>query len=235
MKVGWQRVGHLFKSNERRFCSRKIGDLKLVFEPAGGQIKARSREVDPGTFCTLMSLTDDSSGGTAGLKFEILVERYYRPLYQFAFSLTQSESDACDLTQQTFYIWATKGHQLRDASKVKTWLFTSLHREFLESRRRQTRFPHHELSQVDFELPAVAPARVNQLDSAQVLQALAQVDQIYQAPVALFYLEDHSYKEIAEILDAPMGTVKSRIARGIAQLQKLLSSSSPGQSRKGAA
>src|SRR6185295_17433721 len=161
------------------------------------------------------------------LDFESLVARYYSSLYKFAYSLTQAEADACDLTQQTFYIWATKGHQLRDISKVKTWLFTTLHREFLETRRRQTRFPHYELSQVDSELPTVSPARVNQLDSGLVLQALAKVDQVYQAPVALFYLEDCSYKEIAEILEVPLGTVKSRIARGIAQLQKQLAASAP--------
>src|SRR3989449_9910898 len=176
-----------------------------------------------------MSHTDESA---KRLEFEGLVEQFYRPLYQFAFSLAQSESDACDLTQQTFYIWATKGHQLRDASKVKSWLFTTLHREFLESRRRQTRFPHYELDQVEPELPTVSPARVNQLDSAQVLQALAQVDEVYQAPVALFYLEDYSYKEIAEILSVPLGTVKSRIARGIGQLQKSLAASPPGHAQK---
>jgi len=55
-----------------------------------------------------------------------------------------------------------------------------------------------------------------------VLHALAQVDEIYQAPVALFYLEDCSYKEIADILNVPIGTVKSRMARGIAQLQTIL-------------
>ena len=164
--------------------------------------------------------------------FESLVEQYYRPLYQFAFSLTQSESDACDLTQQTFYIWATKGHQLRDVSKVKSWLFTTLHREFLESRRRQTRFPHYELSQVDEELPAISPARVNQLDSAQLLVALQQIDAVYHAPVALFYLEDYAYKEIAEILSIPMGTVKSRISRGIAQLQQALAGSPPAPQPK---
>src|SRR5438105_3275199 len=162
----------------------------------------------------------------SSLDFESVVARYYEPLYLFAFSLTQVEADACDLTQQTFYIWATKGHQLRDVSKVKTWLFTTLHREFLETRRRRTRFPHYELAQVDAELPVIPPARVNQLDSACVLQALGRVDEVYQAPVALFYLEDCSYKEIAEILEVPMGTVKSRIARGIAQLQKLLMASS---------
>src|SRR5438552_17317624 len=106
-----------------------------------------------------------------GLNFESIVARYYEPLYQFAFGLTQVEADACDLTQQTFYVWARKGHQLRDVSKVKTWLFTTLHREFLESRRRQTRFPHYELEQVDAELPSVSPARVNQLDSPRVVQA----------------------------------------------------------------
>jgi RNA polymerase sigma-70 factor (ECF subfamily) len=78
------------------------------------------------------------------------------------------------------------------------------------------------LSEVALELPSFSPRLVNQLDSAQVLQALAQVDEVYQAPVALFYLEDCPYKDIAEILDVPIGTVKSRMARGIAQLQKIL-------------
>jgi RNA polymerase sigma-70 factor (ECF subfamily) len=169
-----------------------------------------------------MSHTGDSGEKSVSLDFENLVASYYRSLYQFALSLTQAEADACDLTQQTFYVWATKGHQLRDASKVKSWLFTTLHREFLETRRRQARFPQYELSQVEIELPSLPPARVNQLDSAQVLQSLARVDQVYQAPVALFYLEEYSYKEIAEILAVPMGTVKSRIARGIAQLQRSL-------------
>jgi RNA polymerase sigma-70 factor (ECF subfamily) len=158
----------------------------------------------------------------SGLDFESVVARYYEPLFQFAFSLTRAEADACDLTQQTFYVWATKGHQLRDATKVKTWLFTTLHRAFLESRRRQVRFPHYELDEVPLDLPTLSPASVNQLDSAQVLHALAQVDEIYQAPVSLFYLEDCSYKEIAEILEVPIGTVKSRMARGIAQLQEIL-------------
>ncbi|HSU53704.1 MAG TPA: RNA polymerase sigma factor, partial [Candidatus Dormibacteraeota bacterium] len=171
-----------------------------------------------GTIRSLVSLTDDSADQSVSLDFESLVARYYSSLYKFAYSLTQAEADAGDLTQQTFYVWATKGHQLRDVTKVKTWLFTTLHREFLESRRRHVRFPHFELSQVDADLPTVAPARVNQLDSPKVLEALKKVDEVYQAPVALFYLQDCSYKEICEILDVPMGTVKSRIARGIGQL-----------------
>lgn len=163
------------------------------------------------------------------LNFESLVARYYEPLYQFAFSLTRAEADACDLTQQTFYVWATKGHQLRDVSKVKTWLFTTLHRAFLETRRRQSRFPHCELEEASPELPSLSPNLANHLDSAQVLNALSRVDDVYQAPVALFYLEDCSYKEIAEILDVPIGTVKSRMARGISQLHHLLTSGTPSK------
>lgn len=161
------------------------------------------------------------------MDFESLVNRFYRPLYQFALSLARTETDACDLTQQTFYVWATKGHQLRDPKKVKTWLFTTMHRQFLESRRRQIRFPHDPLESVSYELPAVLPVIADQLDSAQVLRALGRVDEVYQAPVALFYLEDRSYKEIAEILKVPMGTVKSRISRGLGQLQKLLADTPP--------
>jgi RNA polymerase sigma-70 factor (ECF subfamily) len=157
-----------------------------------------------------------------GLDFERLVACYYEPLYQFAFSLARDESDACDLTQQTFCIWAAKGHQLRDVSKVKTWLFTTLHREFLGTRRRQTRFPHIELEFAATELPVVSPPTVNRLDAGPALEALARLDEIYQAPVALFYLQDCSYNEIAEILDVPLGTVKSRLTRGLGRLHQLL-------------
>ncbi|MGH7976634.1 MAG: RNA polymerase sigma factor [Limisphaerales bacterium] len=156
------------------------------------------------------------------LDFDSLVAQFYEPLYQFAFSLTREEAGACDLTQQTFCVWAAKGHQLRDSSKVKTWLFTTLHREFLGARRRQNRFPHVDLDGAAEELPVVSPAAVNRLDTAQVLDALTQLDEIYRGPVALFYLQDYSYNEIAEILGVPLGTVKSRLTRGLTRLHQSL-------------
>ena len=171
-------------------------------------------------------------------QFEAIVCEHYEPLFRFALSLTREESDARDLTQQTFYVWATKGHQLRDISKVKTWLFTTLHRAFLETRRRRTRFPHYNLDEVSEQLPAFSPDLANRVDAAQVLPALARVDHVFQAAVALFYLEDCSYQDIADILEVPLGTVKSRIARGIAQLREILlgddsCASSPRYERSG--
>ena len=154
--------------------------------------------------------------------FEQLVERFYEPLYRFALSLTKREHEACDLTQHTFYMWATKGHQLRDKSKVKTWLFTTLHRAFLGSRRRENRFPHHEFDQVSHELPSQKATVVNDMDGNIVVEAIMSVDELYRAPLTLFYLEEHSYKEIAELLELPIGTVMSRLSRGKQQLRDLL-------------
>jgi RNA polymerase sigma-70 factor (ECF subfamily) len=165
------------------------------------------------------------------LDFENLVAAHYQPLYQFAFSLSRDEAESCDLTQQTFCIWATRGHQLRDSTKVKTWLFTTLHREFLASRRRKNRFPHTDLDSAEGELPAISPKSISQLDLEQVMTKLALVEEIYQAPVALFYLQDYSYQEIAEVLDVPIGTVKSRLARGLLRLNLLLSDAG-NQARK---
>jgi RNA polymerase sigma-70 factor (ECF subfamily) len=162
------------------------------------------------------------TNGRACLEFEDVVGRYYRPLYQFALSLTRSEADACDLTQHTFYTWSIKGEQLRDVSKARSWLFTTLHNAFLQRRRRETRFPHFELAEVDSELPCVSPQEASGLDSACVLNALSKIDELFRVPLALFYLEGCPYKQIALSLEIPLGTVKSRIARGIAQLQKHL-------------
>jgi RNA polymerase sigma factor (sigma-70 family) len=156
--------------------------------------------------------------------FEQIVSEHYESLYRFAYSLTQSEADAWDLAQQTFYLWSTKGHQLRDFSKVKGWLFTTLHRAFLAGRKRQTRFPHFEMSERESELPVIAPIVVNHLDSNEVMRALNELDEIYRGPIALFYLEDCPYQEIADILQIPIGTVKSRIARGLTQLRRNLAS-----------
>lgn len=155
-------------------------------------------------------------------QFDAIVREYYEPLFRFALSLVHVETDAWDLTQQTFYVWATKGHQLRDVSRVKSWLFTTLHRSFLVARKRQTIFSGDTLEDVLRQLPGLYAEPSNYPDYSKVLPALAKVDDIYQVALALYYLKGCSYQGIAAILGVPLGTVKSRIARGIAQLRELL-------------
>ena len=168
----------------------------------------------------------------AEIDFHRLVEEFYMPLYRFALSLSRRESDAMDLTQQTFYLWALKGHQLREASKVKTWLFTTLYREFLGKRRRDDRFVQADEGELLAEPAQITSTVGEELDASVVQEALHQLAEKYRAPLMLFYLQQHSYREIAEILSLPIGTVMSRISRGKAGLRKQLSDVSGREARK---
>jgi len=157
--------------------------------------------------------------------FEQLVRAHYAPLFRFALSLARDEVAAADLVQQTFYLWAAKGgQQLREARAARSWLLTTLHREFLGDCRQAQRFAHVEVTTAveEEELPHIAPEVVDQMDGRAVLQALRQVDEVYRAPLALYYLEEMTYKEIADTLEVPTGTVMSRLARGKDQLRHLL-------------
>jgi RNA polymerase sigma-70 factor (ECF subfamily) len=155
--------------------------------------------------------------------FTQLVDANYASLYRFALSLARNQADACDLTQQTFYIWATKGQMLRDAAKAKSWLFTTLYREFLRGRRRGGRITAlDDLPPGEADPPAPAIDLVAAMDAGVVVAALQEVDEVFRAPLTLFYLEELSYHEIAEALDVPVGTVMSRLSRGKAQLRTIL-------------
>jgi RNA polymerase sigma-70 factor, ECF subfamily len=159
----------------------------------------------------------------SGETFTQLVDAYYTPLYRFALSLTKNSSDAGDLTQQTFFIWAKKGEQLRDDSKAKSWLFTTLYREFLRIRRRAEHVTALEdLSPMESDPPAPTVDIVAGMDASLVVQALQEVDEVFRVPLTLFYLQEFSYREIAEALEVPIGTVMSRLSRGKAQLRSAL-------------
>ena len=156
-------------------------------------------------------------------EFEKIANRYYYDLYRFGFSLTRNEADARDLTQQTFYIWANKGYQVKNLANVKGWLFTTLHREFLQVCRRRSRYSDEPISEATQGLPEISADVVNRIDAHTVLQALGKIDGGYRDPLVLYYMQDLSYKEIAHALEIPLGTVQSRIARGKTHLFQRLS------------
>ena len=153
-------------------------------------------------------------------EFQELVDAHYQPLYRFGYSMAKDPDKAADLVQQTFCIWAEKGHQLKDRSKAKTWLFTTLYREFLAGARRSNKFPETELEQVDYHLSTSEKESGRGIDAKRAVAVLASLDETFRAPLTLFFLQQHSYKEIAQILDIPMGTVMSRISRGKDLLKK---------------
>lgn len=157
-----------------------------------------------------------------GVDFEYLVNAWYAPLYRFAISLTRTESAAADLTQQTFFLWASRGYQLRDTSKAKSWLFTTLYREYLAHYRTESRFVPHDYEGDHVAMPAEERSAADSIDGATVLAALQQVNELYRAPLTLFYLQELSYREIASVLRVPPGTVMSRLSRGKGMLRKIM-------------
>ncbi|MEO8354026.1 MAG: sigma-70 family RNA polymerase sigma factor, partial [Chthoniobacteraceae bacterium] len=105
---------------------------------------------------------------------------------------------------------------------ARTWLFTTLYRHFLRQRQRSARFVATELDDVEpsaLATPSLAEAHV---DGRLVLECLQRLDETFRAPLTLFYLDQLSYREIAEALEVPIGTVMSRLARGKDQLRALL-------------
>ncbi len=155
------------------------------------------------------------------LNFDEIVNAYYQPLYRFGYSLAKNEHEAGDLAQQAFFIYAEKGHSLRDMSKVKSWLFTTLYREFLRRKRKDSRMDNYEPEMLEVAGGSVEPHVRRSMDGHLALEALDEVDEVYREPLILFYLKDLAYKEIAEVLNVPIGTIMSRLSRGKAQLRDI--------------
>lgn len=155
--------------------------------------------------------------------FEQIVDAHYQGLYRFALSMCRREATAQDLVQQTFLQWAKKGHALRDASKVKTWLFTTIYREWLGIARREKKY-----EEVEFEADLHGSTQNEdegenpRVDSATLQAALEQLEPNYRAPLVLFYLKELSYRDIAETLGIPIGTVMSRLSRAKDSLRAIL-------------
>lgn len=149
-----------------------------------------------------------------------VVHEWYDPLYRFAVSLCQNPDDALDLTQSTFYKLSSKIEKLKDRSKVKSWMFSVLYREFIDQYRHRRRYPTTTLEFVPEQKSESSDKPGNHMDAAEVVEVLSQMDEKFRAPLALFYLEHFSYKEIAELLDVPIGTVMSRLRRGKDHLRK---------------
>lgn len=157
-----------------------------------------------------------------------LVDEHYANLYRFALSLARDEAEAADLTQQTYFQLATRGGQIRELAKARSWLFTTLRREFYRQRQQSGRFQSLDSDEsVDWDAPSGPDDEaLRAADVTVVMEALSKVREMFREPLVLFYLEDLSYREIAEILEVPIGTVMSRLSRGKSELRHHLSDSS---------
>src|SRR5260370_38826585 len=108
------------------------------------------------------------------MDYEQIVTSHYEGLYGFAYSLAGNSDDACELTQETFARLLAKGGQLRDRSKAKPWLFTTLYRIYLGWKRREALLPHLDICSVQFELPFVTPELVDPLQRHTDVQTVLE-------------------------------------------------------------
>ena len=147
-----------------------------------------------------------------------LVADHHQALYRYAYRLSGSVADAEDLAQQVFLIAQQKSDQVRDALCARGWLFTVLRNCYLKSFRG--RLP---MVVSDFDIDSVGDEAVEQpFDGEQLQLAIDALGEEFKIVVLMFYFEHRSYREIAALLDVPMGTVMSRLARAKAHLRRSL-------------
>jgi RNA polymerase sigma-70 factor, ECF subfamily len=154
-------------------------------------------------------------------QIQALVEQHYESLYRYAYRLSGSAADAEDLTQEAFCQAQLKLNQLRDPSRVKAWLFSILRNKYLHRRRDDRREVTLSLDSIG-DVAQPLPEPTLEVDAQRLQQVLNELPEEFRTPVILFYFDDFSYRDIADQMDLPIGTVMSRLARAKAHLRARL-------------
>src|SRR5262245_22599691 len=207
----WRWRGQVFTLNAP--TARDTGKVSVKLFPRSG-----NKSLTPGSCFK----RDDIMGLSGGQRtVERLVEAHYEALYRYAYRLGGSAADAEDLVQEAFCKAQANLSQLRDAERAKPWLFSILRNAYLH-RTRADRHPH--LVPLDAAADVAEPLNDSfpEIEPDLLQKALDELPEVFRTPVILFYFEDFSYRDIAEQMDLPIGTVMSRLARAKAHLRARL-------------
>lgn len=167
--------------------------------------------------------------------FNDLVRKYEKQVYNFAYRLTGNYDDANDVAQDAFLRVFNAIGSFRGDASFSTWLFRITTNVFLDERKRAKAHPQSSLDEY-LELGESSVARqivdpsptpevvLEESERAQILsKAISDLPEYQRAMVTLYHSQQKSYEEIAEIMDLPIGTVKSRLNRARLALKEKLS------------
>jgi len=157
-------------------------------------------------------------------------------LYSYAMVLTRSHAEAEDLVQETYVRAIPAMSRLRPESNMKGWLFRILRNAWLNQLRKRRTAPERMLSEAEdgTVVEAVDPSKdaysalVSKIDIERVRGAIKALSPNFREIILLREFEELSYDEIASLLDCPIGTVMSRLARARLKLRELLTRTKPG-------
>ena len=168
--------------------------------------------------------------------FEMLAMPLFDQLYNLAHWLTGDRTEAEDLVQET-YAKALRGFKsFEEGTNLRAWMFRILRNTFLTSRTglkvQNTVLLEDESNGGELVTHNITPeSLLLQLENSQsVMNALAELPVPYREMILLSDMEELSYKEIAQVLSVPIGTVMSRLSRGRKMLRQALLANSPGRS-----
>lgn len=163
--------------------------------------------------------------------------QYAPQLFATALRMTRNRADAEDLVQETFLKGWRAFESYQDGTNLRAWLFRIMTNTFINKYNSQQRKPQEtELDEVEEmilfrRMGAFDQSKLNQSAEDQMLElftddevknAIEELPETFRMPVLLSDVEGFSYKEIAEMLDVPIGTVMSRLHRGRKAMQKML-------------
>lgn len=144
-------------------------------------------------------------------------------LRRYAYVLCRNRTDADDLVQETLTKAIAAAHTYRTGGDVRAWLFGILHNTFLSHRRQYAqRARAATFLNTTAEEPSTPPRQEKHVEAHQTLRMLSRLTPDQQSALILIAVEGLSYEEAAGILDVPVGTLMSRLARGREQLRRLV-------------